>query len=99
MESKSYKKINHFKEILAQYQVKDIQISDKVIEQIQQYIEKENISFEDLTYGRTKEILKELGLNQYCEHTNFIRIKLGVNQLIIDVETKDFFNNFNKYYK
>jgi len=99
MESKSYKKINHFKEILEQYQVKDILISDKVIKQIQQHIEKENISFEDLTYSRTKEILKELGLNQYCEHINFIRIKLGVNQLIIDVETKDFLNNFNKYYK
>jgi|LakMenEpi03Aug12_release.lakeMendotaPanAssembly.Ray.scaffolds.fasta_scaffold355479_2 hypothetical protein len=99
MESKSYKKLNHFKEILAQFQVKDIKISDTVIKQIQQHIEKENISFEDLTYSRTKKILKELGLNLYCEHINFIRIKLGVNQLIIDVETKHFLNNFNKYYK
>ena len=54
MESKSYKKLNHFKEILAQFQVKYIKISDTVIKQIQQHIEKENISFEDLTYSRTK---------------------------------------------
>ena len=84
---------------MAQFQGKDIQISDKVIKQIQQQIEKENISFEDLTYNRTKQILKELGLNQYCEHINFIRIKLGVNQSIIDVEARHYLNNYNKYYK
>lgn len=94
MESKSYKKLNHFKEIMAQYQVRYIQISDKVIKQIQRHIKKENISFEELTYGRTKEILQEFGLNQYYEHINFLRIKLGVDQLIIDVEAKHFLNNF-----
>ena len=100
MESNSYKKLNHFKEILAQFQGRDpLQIPDKVIKQIQQQVQKENICIEELTYSKTKQIIKELGFNQYCEHINFIRIKLGVNQLIIDVEAKHYLYNFNNNYK
>ena len=86
MESNSYKKLNHFKEILAQFQGRDhLQIPDKVIKQIQQQVKKENICIEELTYSKTKQIIKELGFNQYCEHINFIRIKLMLRQNTIYV--------------
>ena len=99
METNGYKNKNHFKEILAQFQGRNnLQISNKVIEQIQQQLEKENICIEKLTYSKTKEIIKELGLNQYCEHINFIRIKLGVNHSVIDLEANNYLCNFNKFY-
>jgi len=57
----AYKKINHFKEIVAQFQGKETtQIHDSVIEKIQQQIKKERISLEQLTHHKTKEILKKL---------------------------------------
>ena len=99
MESNGYENKNHFKKILARFQERNkLQISNNVIEQIQQKLEKENICIEELTFSKTKEIIKELGLNQYCEHINFIRIKLGVNHSVIDLETNNYLCNFNKLY-
>ena len=86
----AYKKINHFKEILAQFQGKETtQIPDDVIEQIQQQIKKERIQLEQLTHYKTKEILKKLGFNKYYEHIAFIKNKLGIKPPIFSPELEE----------
>lgn len=86
----AYKKINHFKEILAQFQGKETtQIPDDVIEQIRQQIKKERISLEQLTHYKTKEILKKLGFNKYYEHIAFIKNKLGIKPPVMSPELEE----------
>lgn len=86
----AYKKINHFKEILAQFQGKETtQIPDEVIEQIHQQIKKERIGIEQLTYYKSKEILKKLGFNKYYEHIAFIKNKLGIKPPVFSPELED----------
>jgi hypothetical protein len=86
----AYKKINHFKEILAQFQGKETtQIPDDVIEQIQQQIKKERICIDQLTHHKTKEILKKLGFNKYYEHIAFIKNKLGIKPPVFSPELED----------
>ena len=86
----AYKKINHFKEILAQFQGKETtQIPDDVIEQIQQQIKKERIGLEQQTHQKTKEILKKLGFNKYYEHIAFIKNKLGIKPPVFSPELED----------
>ena len=80
----AYKKINHFKEIMAQFQGKETTfIPDDVIETIKQQIKKERIGLEQLTYHKTKEILKKLCYNRYYEHIAFIKNKLGITPPIM----------------
>ena len=86
----AYKRINHFREILAQFQAKETtQIPDEVIDNIIQQIKKERIGLTQLTNKRTKEILKKLGYNKYYEHIPFIKDKLGIKPPIMssDLET------------
>jgi hypothetical protein len=86
----AYKKINHFKEILAQFQGKETTlIPDEVIEQINQQIKKERISVDLLTYYKTKEILKKLGFNKHYEHIAFIKNKLGMKPPVFTPELED----------
>jgi hypothetical protein len=86
----AYKKINHFKEILAQFQGKETtQIPDEVIDQIQQQIKKERIGLEQLTHYKTKDILKKLGFNKYYEHIAFIKNKLGIKPPVFSPELED----------
>jgi hypothetical protein len=86
----AYKKINHFKEILAQFQGKETtQIPDEVIEQIQQQIKKERIGLNHLTHYKTKEILKKLGFNKYYEHIAFIKNKLGIHPPVFSPELEE----------
>ena len=86
----AYKKINHFKEILAQYQGKETtQISDSDIEKIRQQIKKERINLEQLTHRKTKEILKKLAFNKYYEHIAFIKNKLGIKPPVFSPELED----------
>jgi len=75
----AYKRINHFREILAQFQAKEsTNIEESIIENIKKQIEKERISYDELTNAKTKEILKKLGYNKYYEHISFIKEKLGI---------------------
>jgi hypothetical protein len=86
----AYKKINHFKEILSQFQGKETtQISNDVIDQIQQQIKKERIGLAQLTHYNTKEILKKLGFNKYYEHIAFIKNKLGIKPPVFSPELED----------
>tara|TARA_Y100000780_G_scaffold231003_1_gene254680 strand:+ start:1316 stop:2431 length:1116 start_codon:yes stop_codon:yes gene_type:complete len=75
----AYKRINHFREILAQFQAKEsTHIDDNIIENIKDKIKKERITIEQLTNEKTKQILKNLGYNKYYEHIPFIKEKIGI---------------------
>ena len=83
----AYKKINHFKEILSQYQGKETtNISEEILDQIKLQIKKERIQLSDLTHTKTKELLKKLGLNKYYEHIVFIKNKLGIKPPVMSQE-------------
>lgn len=86
----AYKRINHFKEILAQFQGKETtQIPLDVIENIKLQIKKERIEIEQITNIKTKEILKKLGYNKYYEHIPFIKDKLGIKPPIMSPELEE----------
>ena len=86
----AYKKINHFKEILSQFQGKETtQIPDEVIFNIKQQIKKERIELTQLTYYKSKEIFKKLGYNKYYEHIAFIKNKLGIKPPVMSQELEE----------
>lgn len=86
----AYKRINHFKEILAQFQGKETtQISNDIIEKIKLQIKKERLDFSQLSNEKTKDILKKLGYNKYYEHIIFIKSKLGIKPPIMSPELED----------
>lgn len=86
----AYKRINHFKEILAQFQGKETtQIPPEVIENIKLQIKKERIELEQITNLKTKEILKKLGYNKYYEHIPFIKDKLGMKPPIMSQQLEE----------
>jgi len=86
----AYKRINHFKEILAQFQGKETtQIPLDVIENIKLQIKKERIDLSQISNIKTKEILKKLGYNKYYEHIPFIKDKLGIKPPIMNPELEE----------
>ena len=86
----SYKKITHFKEIIAQFQGKETtQIPNEHIEWIELQIKKECIEMNELSYKKMKEILKKLGLNKYYEHIAFIKNKLGLSPPVFSQELEE----------
>ena len=86
----AYKRINHFKEILAQFQGKETtQIPLDVIENIKIQIKKERIEVAQITNTKTKEILKKLCYNKYYEHIPFIKDKLGIKPPIMSPELEE----------
>ena len=91
VDSYAYKRINHFREILAQFQAKEsTQIDETIIQQIKDKVKKERITIDKLTNEKTKQILKNLGYNKYYEHIPFIKEKLGIRPptMPIELETK-----------
>ena len=86
----AYKRINHLKEILAQFQAKEsTNIPNEVFENIINQIKKERINLNDLTNKKTKEILKNLGYNKYYEHIPFIKDKLGIKPPVMSSELEE----------
>jgi hypothetical protein len=86
----AYKRINHFKEILAQFQGKETtQIPQEVIENIKLQIKKERIDINQISNLKTKEILKNLGYNKYYEHIPFIKDKLGIKPPVMSPELEE----------
>ena len=70
----AYKRINHFREILAQFQAKETtQIPDDVFKNIKSQIKKERISLKQMTNKKAKDILKKLGYNKYYEHIPLLK--------------------------
>ena len=76
----AYLRLNHFKEILSQFQAKETtQIPDEVIEAIRNRIKKERITdMSEITYNKTRDILRKLGYNKYFEHIQYINCKFGI---------------------
>ena len=86
----AYKRINHFREILAQFQAKEsTQIPDKVIQDIKDQIKKERIDLKQITNVKAKEILKKLGHNKYYEHIPFIKDMIGIKPPVMSPELED----------
>ena len=83
----AYKRINHFREILAQFQAKETtQIPEEVLENIKYQIKKERITLRDMSNKKAKDILKKLGYNKYYEHIPFIKDKLGIKPPVMSPE-------------
>jgi hypothetical protein len=84
----AYIRLNHFKEILSQFQAKETtQIPDEVIEAIRARIKKERIT--DMTlinYDKMRDILRKLGLNKYFEHIQYINSIFGIKPPIMNEE-------------
>jgi len=86
----AYKRINHFREILAQFQAKETtQIPIEVLNNIKLQIKKERISLKQITNKKAKDILKKLGYNKYYEHIPFIKDKLGIKPPVMSPELED----------
>lgn len=86
----AYKRINHFREILAQFQAKETtQIPDEVLENVKNQIKKERIELSQITNKTAKEILKKLGYNKYYEHIPFIKDKLGIRPPVMSPELEE----------
>jgi hypothetical protein len=86
----AYKRINHFREILAQFQAKETTcIPENVLESIKQQIKKERIEISQFTDKKAKEIMKKLGFNKYYEHIPFIKDKLGIKPPVMTPDLED----------
>ena len=84
----AYIRLNHFKEILSQFQAKETtQIPEDVIEAIRNRITKERIKdMKLINYDKMREILRKLGLNKYFEHIQYINSLFGIKPPIMNEE-------------
>jgi len=84
----AYIRLNHFKEILSQFQAKETtQIPEEVIQAIKDRIKKERINnYKDITYDKMRDILRKLGFNKYFEHIQYINSIFGVKPPIMSEE-------------
>jgi hypothetical protein len=84
----AYIRLNHFKEILSQFQAKETtQIPEEIIEQIRNRIKKERITDMSLiNYDKMREILRKLRLNKYFEHIQYINSIFGIKPPIMNEE-------------
>jgi len=76
----AYIRLNHFKEILSQFQAKETTYIDPaVIEAIKNRIKKERIQdIQEIDNITMREILKRIRLNKYFEHIQYINSLLGI---------------------
>jgi hypothetical protein len=84
----AYIRLNHFKEILSQFQAKETtQIPDEVIDAIRARIKKERIKDMSLiNYDKMRDILRKLGFNKYFEHIQYINSLFGIKPPIMNEE-------------
>jgi hypothetical protein len=84
----AYIRLNHFKEILSQFQAKETtQIPEEVIDAIRARIKKERIKDMSLiNYDKMRDILRKLGLNKYFEHIQYINSIFGIKPPIMNEE-------------
>ena len=88
----AYVRLNHFKEILSQFQAKETtQIPADVIDTIKRRIKKERIQdmVSEINYEKMREILKKLGYNRYFEHIQYINSILGIKPPVMSDELQD----------
>ena len=86
----AYIRLNHFKEILSQFQAKETtKIPDEVIDAVKNRIIKERKQLKDLNYTEMRNILSVLGYNKYFEHIQYINSILGIKPPIMNEELHD----------
>ena len=86
----AYIRLNHFKEILSQFQAKETtQIPDEIIDNIFARIKKERIQQSELDYDKMREILRKLGYNKYFEHIQYINSLFGIKPPVMSEELHD----------
>jgi len=82
----AYIRLNHFKEILSQFQAKETtQIPNNVIDAIRNRIKKERITdiAKEINYDKMRDILRKLGFNKYFEHIQYINSIFGIKPPIM----------------
>lgn len=84
----AYIRLNHFKEILSQFQAKETtQIPEEVMDAIKARIKKERIKdLSTINYTKMREILRKLGYNKYFEHIQYINSQFGIKPPIMSEE-------------
>ena len=84
----AYIRLNHFKEILSQFQAKETtQIPEEVINAIRARIKKERIKdMKLINYDKMRDILRKLGFNKYFEHIQYINSLFGIKPPIMNEE-------------
>ena len=84
----AYIRLNHFKEILSQFQAKETtQIPSEVIDNIRARIKKERITdMKEINYDKMRDILRKLNYNKYFEHIQYINSLFGVKPPIMNEE-------------
>lgn len=75
----AYKRINHFNELLAQFQAKgSFEIPQEVFDQISAELKKQRITdFKNLKYRQMREVLRKLKLNRQYDHISYIISRLN----------------------
>ena len=83
----AYIRLNHFKEILSQFQAKETtKIPDEVIDAVRNRITKERKQMHEVNYSEMRNILSILGYNKYFEHIQYINSILGIRPPIMNEE-------------
>jgi hypothetical protein len=83
----AYIRLNHFKEILSQFQAKETtKIPDEVIDAVRKRIQKERRNISEINYKEMRNILSILGYNKYFEHIQYINSMLGIQPPVMDDE-------------
>ena len=88
----AYRRINHFREVLAQFQAKETtNIPEEVLEAIKNQAKKERIPLTEEWFdnARAKEMLKKLRLNRYYEHIPYIKDKLGIRPPVMSPDLEE----------
>jgi hypothetical protein len=83
----AYIRLNHFKEILSQFQAKETtKIPEEVINAVRKRIQKERRNISEINYKEMRNILSILGYNKYFEHIQYINSMLGIQPPVMDDE-------------
>ena len=83
----AYIRLNHFKEILSQFQAKETtKIPEEVLTAVKNRIRKERRNISEINYKEMRNILSILGYNKYFEHIQYINSILGIQPPIMDDE-------------
>jgi hypothetical protein len=88
----AYKRINHFNELLAQFQAKgSTDIPQDVFDQITAELKKQRITdFKNLKYRQMREVLRKLKMNRQYDHIPYIISRLnGSIAPVMDRETEE----------
>jgi len=73
----SYKRINHFNEMIAQIQGKEsTDIPDEIVAKILNEIKKEKLDATKITHAKMRELLKKIKVNKYYEHIPYILTRI-----------------------